>query len=253
MSKIVLVTGGGRGIGREVSLLAASCGWDVAVNYTANQTAASKVADAVKDMGQRAMPIRADVSKVDQVEAMFNAVDEKLGTLDALVNNAGIGETQGRFEDTIPQDLVSTFEVNVFGLFYCSQAAVRRMSTRHGGKGGVIVNVSSAAARTGGVNAFIDYAASKGAVDVITTGLAREAGSDGIRVNAVRPGVTDTEMIQEVQEKDPAWLEDVLKTMPMGRLGSAREIANAIYWLMSDESSYVTGTIIDASGGRAVP
>ena len=147
MSQIVLVTGASRGIGREVSLLAASNGWDVAVNFIANKTAANEVTEAVKAAGRRAMTIQADVSKVDQVETMFAAVDRQLGTLDALINNAGIGETQARFEDTLPEHLVSTFEVNVFGLFYCSQAAVRRMSTRHGGKGGVIVNVSSAAAR----------------------------------------------------------------------------------------------------------
>jgi len=253
MGRIVLVTGGSRGIGREVCLLAADAGWDVAVNFTANDQAAEEVVAAVEGKGRRAIAIQANVSDVDQVEAMFATVDRELGTLDALVNNAGIGATQGRFEDTVPQDMIDTFAVNVFGLFYCSQAAVRRMSTRHGGKGGVIVNVSSAAARTGGVNAFIDYAASKGAVDVITTGLAREAGGDGIRVNAVRPGVTETEMIQEVRDKDPGWLVEVVKTMPMGRIGRADEIAQAILWLMSEESSYVTGTIIDASGGRAVP
>ena len=253
MSKLVLVTGGSRGIGREVCLLAANSGCDVAVNYTVNEAAARDVVKAVEATGRRAMMVRADVSNVAQVDDMFSALDTELGTLDALVNNAGIGQTQARFEDTVPKDIVRTFEVNVFGLFYCSQAAVRRMSTRHGGTGGVIVNVSSAAARTGGVNAFIDYAASKGAVDTITTGLARESGGDGIRVNAVRPGVTETEMIEAIRDKDPMWLETVVKTMPMGRIGTAREIANAIFWLMSEESSYVTGSIIDASGGRAVP
>jgi NAD(P)-dependent dehydrogenase (short-subunit alcohol dehydrogenase family) len=253
MSKIVLVTGASRGIGREVALMAAELGYDVAVNYTANAARAAEVVAEIEKTGQRAFAVQADVSVVDEVEAMFAAVDRELGKLDALVNNAGIGKTQARLEDTDPQDMVDTFAVNVFGLFYCSQAAVRRMAKRHGGKGGSIVNVSSAAARTGGVNAFIDYAASKGAVDVITTGLAREVGADGIRVNAVRPGVTETEMIQEVREKDPAWLDNVVKTMPMGRIGTAREIASAIVWLMSDEASYVTGSIIDASGGRAVP
>jgi NAD(P)-dependent dehydrogenase (short-subunit alcohol dehydrogenase family) len=250
MSKIVLVTGGSRGIGREVALLAAGMGYDVAVNYTANADKAAEVVAAVEQAGQRAMVVQADVSQVDQVEAMFAAIDRDLGTLDALINNAGIGKTHARIEDTLPQDLVDTFAVNVFGVFYCSQAAVRRMAIRHGGKGGSIVNVSSAAARTGGVNAFIDYAASKGAVDVITTGLAREAGGDGIRVNAVRPGVTETEMLADA---DADWLKEVVKTMPMGRIGKAREIAHAIVWLMSDEASYVTGSIIDASGGRAVP
>jgi len=253
MSKTVLVTGGSRGIGRAAVLLAAADGWDVAVNYASNSAAAGEVVAVVQAAGQRAFAIQGDVSKVEDVEAIFAAVDREFGTLDALVNNAGIGATQGRLDETLPQDMISTFAVNVFGLFYCSQAAVRRMSTRHGGKGGVIVNVSSAAARTGGVNAFIDYAASKGAVDVITTGLAREVGGEGIRVNAVRPGVTETDMIREVIEKDPAWMEQVVATMPMGRVGTADEIGKCILWLMSDASSYVTGSIIDASGGRAVP
>ena len=253
MSKIVLVTGASRGIGRDTALLAAERGYTVAVNYTRNAEKAAEVVDAIRAGGGKAEAFQADVAKVDEVERLFAEVDRKLGRLDALVNNAGVGNTQGAFEDTRPEDLVYTFEVNVFGLFYCSQAAVRRMSTRHGGKGGAIVNVSSAAARTGGVGAFIDYAGSKAAVDVITTGLAKEVGGAGIRVNAVRPGVTETDMIQHAREMDPTWLSTVVKTMPMGRIGEVREISHAIMWLLSDEASYVTGTIIDASGGRATP
>ncbi len=253
MSKIILVTGASRGIGRDTALLAAERGYAVAVNYTSRGDKAAEVVDAIVKSGGKAAAFQADVARVEEVERMFGEIDAQLGTIDGLVNNAGVGNTQGPFEDTRPEDLVATFEVNVFGLFYCAQAAVRRMSTRHGGKGGAIVNISSAAARTGGVGAFIDYAGSKAAVDVITTGLAREVGGVGIRVNAVRPGVTETDMIQHAREEDPAWLDTVVKTMPMGRIGQVREISHAVVWLLSDEASYVTGTIIDASGGRATP
>jgi len=253
MSGILLVTGGSRGIGREVALRAGTRGWDVVVNYTASRDKAEAVAAEIRAHGRRSIAVQADVAKLDDVERLFATIDGEFGRLDGLVNNAGIGRSQGRFEDCRPEDLRETFEVNVFGLFYCSQAAVRRMSTKYGGAGGAIVNVSSAAARTGGVNAFIDYAASKGAVDTITIGLAKELGPVGIRVNAVRPGVTATEMLDHVRESDAAWLDDVVATMPMGRIGEVREIAEPILWLLSDEASYVTGTIIDASGGRATP
>ena len=253
MTKILLVTGASRGIGRDTALLAAERGYTVAVNYTRHEAGAREVVETIEAAGGKAAAFQADVSKVGEVERMFGEIDSKLGRIDGLVNNAGVGNTQGPFEDTRPEDLVYTFEVNVFGLFYCSQAAVRRMSTKHGGAGGAIVNLSSAAARTGGVGAFIDYAGSKAAVDIITTGLAREVGGAGIRVNAVRPGVTETDMIAHARAMDPSWLDTVVKTMPMGRIGQVREISHAVLWLLSDEASYVTGTIIDASGGRAVP
>ena len=291
MTKNLLVTGASRGIGRDIALCAGERGWDVAVNYAGNRDKAEDVAAEIRGHGRRAVAIQADVSKPEDVERLFATFDDEFGRLDGLVNNAGIGRSQGPFEDCLPENLVATFEVNVFGLFYCAQAAVRRMSTKHGGAGGAIVNVSSAAARTGGVGAFIDYAASKSAahvdqtrrrrrrhrqrllgggahrrgrrlhrlrraksaVDTITTGLAREVGDAGIRVNAVRPGVTETEMIQHVRATDPAWLDQVVATMPLGRIGEVREITNPILWLLSDEASYVTGTIVDASGGRATP
>ena len=253
MTGVLLVTGGSRGIGRDVALRAGERGWDVVVNYTASHDAAETVAAEVRSHGRRSIAVQADVAKLEDVERLFATIDGEFGRLDGLVNNAGVGRSQGPFEDCRPEDLRETFEVNVFGLFYVSQAAVRRMSTKHGGSGGSIVNVSSAAARTGGVNAFIDYAASKGAVDTITIGLAKELGPVGIRVNAVRPGVTATEMLEHVRESDPSWLDDVVATMPMGRIGEVREIADPILWLLSDEASYVTGTIIDASGGRATP
>ena len=253
MSKILLVTGASRGIGRDTALLAAERGYTVAVNYTRHEAGAREVVETIEAQGGKAAAFQADVARPEEVERLFAEVDARLGRLDALVNNAGVGYSQGPFEEIVPDDVVKTFEVNVFGLFWCSQAAVRRMSTHHGGKGGSIVNISSAAARTGGVGAFIDYAASKGAVDVITTGLAREAGAAGIRVNAVRPGVTETDMIAEARRNKPEWLEAVVANMPMGRIGTVREISHAVLWLLSDEASYVTGTIIDASGGRAVP
>ena len=253
MTRNLLVTGASRGIGRDVALRAAERGYGVAVNYTSNKQKADEVVAAIREGGGKAVAIQADVSDIDQVERLFKTFDEEFGTLHALVNNAGVGASQGTLETIKPEALVRTFEVNVFGLFYCSQLAVKRMSTKHGGKGGSIVNVSSAAARSGGVNAFIDYAASKAAVDRITASLAMEVGAYGIRVNAVRPGVTETDMIEEIRDVDPGWLDQVVKTMPMGRIGQVREISDPILWLLSDEASYVTGTLIDASGGRATP
>ena len=253
MSKIVLVTGASRGIGRDTALLAAARGYTVAVNYVSNRARAEEVVAGIEKAGGKAALFQADVAKRDQVRRMFAEIDKRFGRLDALVNNAGIGFTQGRLDTTRPEDLVATFEVNVFGVFYCLQEAVLRMSTRHGGKGGSIVNVSSAAARNGGPGAYIDYAGSKAAVDIFTTGLAKEVGGEGIRVNAVRPGVTETDMIQYMRNADPGFLAQVVRTMPMGRIGEAREISHCIMWLLSDEASYVTGSIIDASGGRATP
>ena len=250
MSKVVLITGASRGIGRDTAILAAARGYAVAVNYVSNRAKAEEVVAEIAKPGGTAALFQADVAKRDQVSRMFAEIDKRFGRLDALVNNAGVGFTQGRLDATKPEDMVATFEVNVFGLFYCLQEAVRRMSTRHGGKGGAIVNVSSAAARNGGPGAYIDYAGSKAAVDIITTGLAKEVGGEGIRVNGVRPGVTETDMIQYMRDADPHFLDQVVKTMPMGRIGEVREISHCILWLLSDEASYVTGSIIDASGGR---
>ena len=250
MSKVILITGSSRGIGRETALIAAERGYTVAVNYQSNKAKADEVVALIGKAGGKAAAFQADVAKQADVARMFAEVDQRLGPIDALVNNAGVGYTQGRLDTTKPEHMVATFEVNVFGLFYCCQEAVRRMSTRHGGKGGVIVNISSGAARNGGPGAYIDYAGSKAAVDVITTGLAKEVGGEGIRVNGVRPGFTETEMMDLTRDGDPEWLAAAVKAMPMGRLGTAREIANCVMWLVSDEASYVTGTIIDAAGGR---
>jgi NAD(P)-dependent dehydrogenase (short-subunit alcohol dehydrogenase family) len=253
MSKVILVTGASRGIGRDTALLASQRGYAVAVNFLSNRAKGEEVVAEISNSGGTAALFQANVAKRDEVARMFKEIDERFGQLDALVNNAGVGFTQGRLDSTKPEDMVATFEVNVFGLFYCLQEAVLRMSTRHGGKGGSIVNVSSAAARNGGPGAYIDYAGSKAAVDIITTGLAKEVGGEGVRVNAVRPGVTETDMIQYSRDIDPRWLEQVVKTMPMGRIGHVREISHCILWLLSAEASYVTGSIIDASGGRATP
>lgn len=250
MSKIILITGASRGIGRDTAILAAARGYTVAVNYMSNRAKAEDVVAQISKAGGTAAVFQANVAKRDEVSHMFAEIDKRFGRLDALVNNAGVGFTQGRLDTTKPEDMVATFEVNVFGLFYCLQEAVLRMSTRHGGRGGSIVNVSSAAARNGGPGAYIDYAGSKAAVDVFTTGLAKEVGGEGIRVNGVRPGVTETDMIQYMRDADPRFLEQVVKTMPMGRIGEVREISHCILWLLSDEASYVTGSIIDASGGR---
>jgi NAD(P)-dependent dehydrogenase (short-subunit alcohol dehydrogenase family) len=250
MPKLILITGSSRGIGRETALLAAERGWTVAVNYVANKAKADEVVALIEGRGGKAAAFRADVAKHAEVVAMFAEIDRRLGRIDVLVNNAGVGYTQGRLDATKPEDMVATFEVNVFGLFYCLQEGVKRMSTKHGGTGGVIVNVSSGAARNGGPGAYIDYAGSKAAVDVITTGLAKEVGGEGIRVNGVRPGFTETEMMELTRKEDPEFLANAIRAMPMGRMGTAREIAQCILWLASDDASYVTGTIIDAAGGR---
>lgn len=258
MTKVLVVTGGGRGIGAAVCRLAAAAGWAVAVNYAERPARAEAVVADIARAGGRAIAIQADVSREADVERLFATVDERLGRPSGLVNNAGIGPGFGRLEDIAPADMRRTIEVNTIGVLLCSAAAMKRMARRHGGQGGAIVNVGSAAARTGGVNAFIHYAASKGAVDTITTGLGREAMPEGVRVNAVRPGVTDTEMIKggpdaPVEPGNDEWLEGVLKTLPIGRLASAEEVARTIVWLLSDEASYVTGAILDVSGGRATP
>jgi len=250
MSKIVLITGASRGIGRDAALLAGERGYIVAVNYLSSKAKAEEVAGQIEQRGGKVALFQADVTKQAEVARMFAEIDQRLGRLDALLNNAGGGFTQGRLDETKPENMVATYELCVFSLFYCTQEAVRRMSTRHGGKGGAIVNISSGAARNGGPGAYIDYASAKAAVDVITTGLAKEVGGEGIRVNGVRPGFTETEALEFTRQEDPQFLVNAIKTMPMGRLGTVREISNCIMWLLSDEASYVTGTIIDAAGGR---
>lgn len=248
MKQVLVVTGGSRGIGAATALLAAQRGYSVCVNYRQNEAAATKVVETIRSAGGEAIAVRADVASEPSVLELFETVDRELGPLTALVNNAGILETQMKLEAMSSDRVARVFATNVVGAFTCAREAVRRMSTLHGGHGGVIVNLSSAAARLGGAAEYVDYAASKGAIDTLTVGLAREVAAEGIRVNAVRPGVIDTEIHASGGVPDRA--ERAGKKSPLGRPGRADEIANAIVWLLSPEASYVTGSILDVTGGR---
>ncbi|EJN08811.1 SDR family oxidoreductase [Herbaspirillum sp. YR522] len=246
--KVILVTGGSRGIGAATARLAAQQGYAVAVNYVSNREAAeSVVADIVRG-GGRAIAVAGDVSREDDIIGMFSTVDRELGTLTALVNNAGILGRQSRLDEMTAERINQVLLANITGSLLCAREAVRRMSTRHGGPGGAIVNLSSMAAKLGGPGEYVDYAASKGAIDAFTIGLAKEVAAEGIRVNAVRPGLIYTDIHASGGE---AGRVDRLKdAVPMKRGGTAEEVANAIMWLVSDQSSYATGTFIDVSGGR---
>ena len=248
MTHLVLITGASRGIGAATALLAANEGYAVAVNYTTNARAADEVVLQIRASGGRAMAVRADVAKEAEVVAMFDQIDAKFGRLTALVNNAGVVDDVCRVDAVTTARLQRMFEVNVFGSFICAREAVRRMSTTHGGAGGCIVNVSSAAARLGSPGQYVDYAAAKGAIDTFTIGLAKEVAAEGIRVNAVRPGIIDTDIHASGGQPDKARL--LGPSAPMQRAGTAQEIAEAIVWLMSDKASYATGSFIDVTGGR---
>ncbi|MET0310505.1 MAG: SDR family oxidoreductase [Burkholderiaceae bacterium] len=247
-NKVLLVTGGSRGIGAATALLAAKKGYAVAVNYTANPGAAEDVASFIRTGGGKAIAVRADVSREDEVLAMFQAVDAQLGRLTALVNNAGVVDRPQRVDEMSVERLRRMFDINVLGSFLCAREAVRRMGTRHGGTGGAIVNVSSAAARLGAAGQYVDYAAAKGAIDSFTIGLAREVALDGIRVNAVRPGLIETDI--HASGGLPDRVRDLAHQVPMQRGGTADEVAQAIVWLLSDEASYTTMSLVDVSGGR---
>ena len=246
--KRALVTGGSRGIGAATALLAARKGYAVAVNYTSNEAAAAEVVRAIQAGGGKAFAVQADVAQEDQVLRMFGQVDAKLGRLTALVNNAGIVDRAQRVDEMSLERLKRMFDVNLLGSFLCAREAVRRMSTRHGGKGGAIVNVSSAAARLGAAGQYVDYAAAKGAIDTFTLGLAREVAHEGIRVNAVRPGLIETDI--HASGGLPNRVRDLQHQVPMQRGGTAQEVAQAIVWLLSAEASYTTMSLVDVSGGR---
>ncbi len=248
MSKIAIVTGGSRGIGAATCRLAANSGYDVCVNYAGNEAAAQAVVDDVERCGQRAISFKADVSDESAVMDMFETVDGEFGSVTALVNNAGIVDRPQLLSEMKAGRLERMFSVNIIGSFLCAREAILRMSTRYGGPGGAIVNLSSIAAVIGGGGQYIDYAASKGAIDAMTIGLAREEAEFGVRVNAVRPGVIDTDI--HASGGLPDRVEQLKETIPMKRAGTADEIAETIVWLLSDKASYCTGTIIDASGGR---
>jgi NAD(P)-dependent dehydrogenase (short-subunit alcohol dehydrogenase family) len=248
MNRVLLITGGSRGIGAATATLAAARGWDVAVNYTRDAAAAEAVAERVRAEGRRAITVCADVADEAAVLAMFRAVDERLGPLGGLVNNAGVVDMASRVDQMSVARLQRMFAINVIGSMLCAREAVRRMSTAHGGLGGPIVNLSSAAARLGAPGQYVDYAAAKGAIDTFTVGLAREVASEGVRVNAVRPGIIETEIHASGGQPDRAAL--LAPMVPMQRAGSADEVAAAIVWLLSAEASYCTGTFIDVSGGR---
>ena len=248
MNPSVLVTGGSRGIGAAAAVLAAQRGWDVAINYTRDAAAAERVAAQVRAAGRRALVIQADVAEEAEVLAMFAAVDREFGALRGLVNNAGVVDLPARVDEMSLQRLQRMFAINLTGSFLCAREAVRRMSSKHGGAGGVIVNLSSAAARLGSPGQYVDYAASKAGIDILTLGLAREVATEGIRVNAVRPGIIDTEIHASGGLPDRA--KQVAPQVPMQRAGSAEEVAQAIVWLLSDEASYTTGAVLDSTGGR---
>ncbi len=248
MEKVLLVTGGSRGIGAACALLAAREGYAVAVNYTANADAAHEVVARIRAEGGRALAVQADVADESQVLAMFARIDAEYGRLTALVNNAGVVDVKARVDEMSMARWRRMFDINVLGTLLCSREAVRRMSTRHGGAGGAIVNLSSAAARLGSPAEYVDYAASKGAVDAFTLGLAKEVAGEGIRVNAVRPGLIDTEI--HASGGRPDRVKELAHQVPMGRGGSAEEVARAVLWLLSPQASYTTMSLLDVSGGR---
>ena len=246
--KVMLVTGASRGIGAEIALLAGRSGYRVGVNYLRSEAAANAVVARIRAAGGEAVALQADVGQLDEVVRMFRRLDQAFGQLDVLVNNAGV-LAMFRVDAVDENNVADLFRANVFSIYFCSREAVRRMSTAHGGKGGVIVNMSSVAARLGGLNGGAAYAASKGAIDSFNLALAREVGAEGIRVNAIRPGLISTEI--HALHGGIAKMEQVAKTaVPLGRAGSAAEVAEVALWLASDAASYVHGTVVDVAGGR---
>ncbi|MFD2206766.1 SDR family oxidoreductase [Kiloniella antarctica] len=248
MTGVIIITGGSRGIGAAISRSAAAKGYLVCVNYHSGDSEAEALIAEINESGGRAISCKADVSDHVEVERLFATTESKLGPVTMLVNNAGITGKICRFDEVDPQVMSQVIAINTMGALYCSQAAVKRMSTKRGGKGGVIVTVSSIAARLGSPGEYIWYASSKAAVDAMTIGLAKEVGGEGMRVNAVSPGIIDTEI--HALGGDPGRVDRIAPMIPFGRAGTAQEIANAVIWLGSEEASYCNGSILDCSGGR---
>jgi NAD(P)-dependent dehydrogenase (short-subunit alcohol dehydrogenase family) len=245
--KVAIITGGSRGIGRATAIAAAARGFRVVVGYASNEKAANEVVAKIEAMNGKAIAVKCDVANEADILALFKAAD-KFGALGALVNNAGVVGTTSRVDDMSAERIQRIMAVNVTGSILCAREAVKRMSTKHGGKGGVIINLSSVASKLGSPNTYVDYAASKGAIDSFTIGLGYEVAGEGIRVAAIRPGLIDTEIHASGGEPDRA--HRLAHMVPMKRVGTAEEIANSIVWLMSEEASYVTSAILDVSGGR---
>ncbi|KOQ19946.1 SDR family oxidoreductase [Achromobacter xylosoxidans] len=245
---VILITGGSRGVGAATARLAAAQGYDVAISYVANEAAAQAVVTDVRALGRRALAVRADSADPDQIAGLFNAIDREFGRLDVLVNNAAIIARQSRLEDLAFERMQRIFAVNSLGPMLCAQQAARRMSQRHNGRGGAIINISSAAARLGSPDEYVDYAASKGALESFTIGFSKEVAREGIRVNCVRPGHIYTEM--HASGGEPGRVDRIKDTVPMGRGGQPEEVARAILWLAGAEASYVTGTFVDVTGGK---
>ena len=245
---LILITGGSRGIGAATARLAAARGYDVAISFVSNEAAARAVTADVEALGRRALPVRADSADPQQVAQLFAAIDRHFGRIDVLVNNAAILAAQSRLEDLDFERMQRIFAVNSIGPILCAQQAAKRMSYRHGGRGGSVINISSASARLGSPNEYVDYAASKGAVETFTTGFAREVARDGIRVNCVRPGHIYTDM--HASGGEPGRVDRVKDSIPLGRGGQPEEVARAILWLAGAEASFVTGTFLDVTGGK---
>jgi NAD(P)-dependent dehydrogenase (short-subunit alcohol dehydrogenase family) len=246
--KIILITGGARGIGAACALLAAHKGYKVCVNYKSDAAAAASVVKAIEAAGAAAFSVQADVSDEAEVERMFASVDERFGPVDALINNAGILSRQMRVDEMDAARINRIMQTNVTGSFLCAREAVRRMSTRHGGRGGSIVNISSRAAVLGSAGEYVDYAASKAALDALTIGLSKEVANEGVRVNGVRPGLIHTEM--HAAGGEPGRVDRLKASVPMARGGEPDEVARAALWLLSSEASFTTGSFVDVSGGR---
>lgn len=248
MSKVILVTGGSRGIGAAIARMAGQAGYCVGISYVRHRAAADEIVDSIARQGGTAMVVRADMAVEEDVLRLFERIDSSLGRITALVNKAGILERQMRVDDMSAERIQRVFATNVLGSFLCCREAVRRMSTRHGGSGGAIVNLSSRAARLGSPGEYVDYAASKAAVETLTVGLAKEVAAEGTRVNAVSPGIIHTDI--HASGGEPGRVDRLRESIPMKRGGRPDEVARAVLWLLSEEASYITGSILDVSGGR---